>query len=165
MKAACIVCNAKSFNEAIEHAHDAVRLRNVKKSANSNRKVTSKWKKDKKLEEDIIRQMLKYDVPTDVQLNTMIEKTRKDISFHQTVKGKTPFDVIRKPVENFHVEMTQGVVYKELVALYSMREYMEDVNPASVKSFIKFLVQTKEGAHCFFLPWWRNSSANISHFN
>ena len=36
---------------------------------------------------------------------------------------------------------------QELVALYSMREYMEDVNPSSVKSFIKFLVQTKEGAH------------------
>jgi hypothetical protein len=76
LKAACLVFDIESTNEAIEHAHDAVRLRSIKKSANTNRKQTTKWKRDKKLECDFIRQMMKYDVPTSVQLNTMIEKTR-----------------------------------------------------------------------------------------
>ena len=55
-----------------------------------------------------------------------------------------PFDEKQTSPIHFHRDMVSGSVYKELVALYSMQEYM-DVNPTSVKSFIQFLVQTKEG--------------------
>ena len=72
LKAACLVFDIESTNEAIEHAHDAVRLRSIKKSANTNRKQTTKWKRDKKLS-DFLRQMMKYDVPTSVQLKTTLK--------------------------------------------------------------------------------------------
>ena len=144
LKAACIVCKVQSKNQAIEYAHDAVRLRKVKKSATTNRKKASKWKINARLEQDFRNELLKYNVPSVVELTTMVEKTRLDIQFHQRTKGRMPFDEKQKSPIHFHHDMVSGSVYKELVALYSMQEYM-DVNPTSVKSFIQFLVQTKEG--------------------
>ena len=81
-------------------------------------------------------------VPSVVELTTMV-KTRLDIQFHQRTKGRMPFDEKQKSPIHFHRDMVSGSVYKELVALYSMQEYM-DVNPSQWNHSSNFS-QTKEG--------------------